>query len=103
MDFIDVPGASGTRYRFRRAELHALPPAAGHLIAVTGSPPALRFRLCAAARSLSRSAAEIAAALDGDQGTRLFLRLNVARAARDAEHADIVAAIRPDTELPNLG
>jgi hypothetical protein len=102
MDFLDVPGASGTRYRFRRADPGALPAGAGNVVAVAGKPPSQRFVLCAAARSLGRAAPAITAALHAHPGTRLYLRLNVARATREAEHADIVAGVRPDADLPDL-
>lgn len=102
MDFLDVPGASGTRYRFHRADLAALPSAAGNAVAVAGAPPRLKFILCAAAHSLGRAAPALTAALADDPQARLFLRLNVSRAAREAEHADIVAAVRPDADLPDL-
>ncbi len=102
MDFLDVPGASGTQYRFRSARVGELPATAGNLVAVIGAPAAHRFLLCAAAPSLSRAAHAIDAALHGAPGVTVFIRLNVARAVREAEHADIVAAVSPDTDLPDL-
>lgn len=103
MDFIDVPGASGTHYRYRRSSLEELPPTAGNIVAVVGAPPRRRFLICAAARSLSRARPELEAVLRENRGARLFVRLNVARAVREAEHADIVAAVAPDADLPDLG
>ena len=102
MEFLDVPGASGTQYRFRRASLADLPSTAGNVVVVTGEPPRTRFRLCAATHSLSGAGPQIQAAVREVRGARVFVRLNVARAVREAEHADIVAAVRPDAELPEL-
>jgi len=101
MDFLDVPGASGTRYRFRRTTVAELPAAAGAVVAVAGPPARQRFLLCAATPSLSRAASAIDATLQS-RSAQVFIRLNVSRAVRDAEHADIVAAIRPETDLLDL-
>lgn len=103
MDFLDVTGASGTTYRFREARLDRLPASAGNLLAVTGAPPRLGFVVCAAARSLAAAAAPLREALDGVRGVRAYVRLNVARATREAEHADIVAAHPPAHDLPDVG
>lgn len=103
MDFLDVTGASGTRYRFRLARLDRLPAAAGNLIAVTGAPPRLVYVLCAAARSLASAASPVHDALAGVRDVRAYVRLNVARATREAEHADIVAAHAPAHDLADLG
>lgn len=102
MDFLDVPGASGTQYRFRRASVAELPVNAGNVVAVAGASARPRFVLCAATRSLHRAAPAIDAALREAKGAKLFIRLNVARAVREAEHADIVAAVQPDADLPDL-
>ena len=102
MDFLDVPGASGNQYHFRRTSLAELPATAGNLVAVTGAPQRRRFLLCGAARSLSHARPAIEAALSESRGVKLFMRLNVARTIREAEHADIVAAVEPETNLPDL-
>ena len=102
MDFLDVTGASGRAYRFRSVSLQQLPATAGNLILTTGARPRLGYRLCAAARSLNRTAPAVREALAGAHGARIFIRLNVSRAARDDEHADIVAAVRPELDMPDL-
>ncbi len=101
-EFIDVPGASGSRYRFRRARVAELPAMAGNVVAVAGSPTKRRFLLCAAAPSLHGAAPAIDAVLRDIKGANLFIRLNVARAVRAAEHADIVAAVQPEADLPDI-
>ena len=102
MDFLDVTGASGRAYRFRGVSLEQLPATAGHLILTTGARPRLGYRLCAAAGSLDRAVPVVREALAGAHGARIFIRLNVSRAARDDEHADIVAAVRPELDMPDL-
>jgi hypothetical protein len=102
-DILDIVGASGTPYRFRRANLDDLPATAGNVVVVTGGPSKPRIHLCGAARSLMRAAPTLKEALAGVRGARVFIRLNVARAAREAEHADIVAAVQPDQAYDDLG
>jgi hypothetical protein len=102
MEFLDVTGASGRAYRFRSVSLEHLPATAGNLILTTGAQPRLGYRLCAAARSLNRAVPAVREALAGASGARLFIRLNVSRAAREDEHADIVAALSPELDLPDL-
>lgn len=102
MTFLDVPGASGARYRFRPARITDLPATGGNVVAVTGASVGQRFVLCAAACSLGRAGSDIQAALRDAPQAEVFIRLNVARAVREAEHADIVAAVAPLTELPSL-
>lgn len=102
MDFLDVSGASGTRYRFRRTTLAELPVTAGNVIAVSGSPGKPPYLLCGAARSLNRAGPALIAAIGTARGPKLFIRLNVAGVVRDAEHADIVAAVEPEADLPRL-
>ncbi|MFN3511891.1 MAG: hypothetical protein ACK41C_02515 [Phenylobacterium sp.] len=94
-DFLDVPGVSGARYRFRRADLHALPATAGNLLVVCLRKAGPELLLCAAADSLAQAASGAAEALKARRGAVVYIRLNVARAAREAEHADI-AALAPE-------
>ena len=101
-DFLDIAGASGAQYRFRGAAPAELPQMAGNLVVATGSRARLRVLFCGAARSLVRAAPVVTETLKANRNARLFVRLNVARAVRDAEHADIVAAVQPETEAPDL-
>lgn len=94
-----MTGASGTTYRFRRSEPDLLPATAGNLIVVSGPPAKRSFRLCAVAPSLSQTAQAAREALAGARGAGLYIRLNVSRAAREAEHTDIVAAVAPEAEV----
>jgi len=94
-DFIDIPGASGAQYRFRKAAPSDLPATAGNLVVATGQAGRLKVLLCGAARSLSQAAPAAAEALKENRKARLYVRLNVARTTREAEHQDIVAAVAP--------
>lgn len=102
-DFLDVRGASGTVYRFRRSSLSDLPVGAGNLLAVTGSGSSRTMFVCATARSLTRAAQEVRQALTDHPQAVIYVRLNVARATREAEHADIVAASEPAKIFEDLG
>lgn len=101
-EFVDLQGASGARYRFRRADLAALPAMAGNLVVASGAPGRLKVRFCGAARSLAQAAPAIAQALSAHRGARLYIRLNVARTTREAEHADLVAGLNPETQTGDL-
>jgi hypothetical protein len=101
-DFVDVVGASGTPYRFRRTAPGDLPPMAGNLVVASGPAGRLKVLLCGAARSLSHAAPAAAEALQANRDAHLYVRLNVARTVREAEHADIVAGVSPAAELSDL-
>lgn len=102
-DFIDLPGASGTLYRFRRVRLADLPATAGNLVVAIQGEGQLRVLFCGAARSLSHGAAVAAKALQLAADARVYIRLNVARPAREAEHSDIVAGVSPEAQATDLG
>jgi len=102
MDFLDIPGASGARYRYRHSTVAELPATAGNVVAVVGASAKRRYLLCGATRSLNRARPTLEAVLRDNPAAEVFIRLNVARAARDAEHADIVASMKPEVELPDL-
>ena len=63
----------------------------------------LSLLLCGAARSLVHAAPAAADALQANRGASLYVRLNVARTVREAEHADIVAGVSPAAEISDLG
>ncbi len=102
MPLLDVLGASGAAYRFRRVQLAELPINAGNVVAVSVDAGGRRYVLCGAARSLHHAAPALEAALLDAPDARIYVRLNVARGIRDAEHADIVAAVHPAIDLPDL-
>jgi hypothetical protein len=102
-EFVDLQGASGAHYRFRRADHNALPAMAGNAVVATGQAGRLKVLFCGATRSLAGAAPAIGEALAGRRGARLYIRLNVARTTREAEHADLVAGLNPETQAGDLG
>lgn len=91
MEFIDICGASGSAYRFRRwptAGKH--PPIAGNFVLVAeGSRDVLAIGVT---EDLSRAPLVLEAAA---KEAELFTRLNISRRTREAEHADL-ALLHPD-------
>lgn len=102
-DFVELQGASGAHYRFRRAEPGDLPAMAGNAVVATGTPGKLKVVYCAAARSFSQAAPALRETLSAHKGARLYIRLNVARATREAEHGDLVAGLDPEAHADDLG
>lgn len=102
--FLDIPGASGASYRFRRVESGSeLPVTAGNILAVDEQDGSPRFVCAATARSLGRAAEQLDKELKGRRVGALYIRLNVSTPVREAEHRDIVEAIRPAVVLTDLG
>lgn len=92
----DVRGASGATYRFRRVSDRGDRPAtAGNFLYVRGASTKAVIVYAGECDSLTASLErwETARLLHG--ADELFVRLNVAVAVREAEHADIVAAHDP--------
>ena len=88
MDFIDLQGASGHTYRFRRW------PVDGHHPPIAGAYAVLRLSdRQVVALAISDNLAEAGAKFTRlDSGLEAFTRLNIARSCREAEHADLLAA-----------
>ncbi|UTP38320.1 hypothetical protein M9M90_13980 [Phenylobacterium sp. LH3H17] len=87
MDFIDLTGASGGPYRFRLwPDGGGHPPVAGNFVVAVALPTSVEILVVGVTTDLSRieTAAE-------EPGGRIYRRLNVARATREAEHADLAA------------
>jgi hypothetical protein len=87
MEFIDIRGASGTAYRFRRwPQTGLVPPIAGNfaLVARRGE----RLLALGMLDDLSRAPAAIGAR---EAGTEVYTRYNIPRRCREAEHADMLA------------
>jgi len=88
--FIDLAGASGALYRFRRFE-GQLPPVGGNFVYVVEDDDAVRVVGCGKTRTLLR--AQTSDPRGSGQGAALYIRLNVAGALRDFEHQDLIAAL----------
>ncbi|MDP3173738.1 MAG: hypothetical protein Q8M88_04830 [Phenylobacterium sp.] len=94
--FRELVGASGAVYRFRLCEdLSELPAQAGNFVWISSEFSPDEVVCCGIARSLLEVRAASAAVLLRRPSSRLYLRLNVGRAVREAEHQDIVAAVQP--------
>lgn len=101
-DFVELQGASGASYRFRRAVPGDLPAMAGNAVIATGVPARLKVLFCGSARSLAQAASTLSQTLSAHKGARLYVRLSVARTTRDAEHADLVAGLNPEAHTGDL-
>jgi len=95
-DLLDLQGASGATYRFRLiADPGELPATSGNYIYVRWRGSAPQVLACGAANSLGAATRRWDEAVRAHGAAGLYIRLNVARAARDQEHADLVAKYRP--------
>ena len=94
-NFIDLNGASGIAYRFR-----ILPEGAGHLpiagnyVIVREEAEGFTVLLVGATDDLSQARNDWSRVAELGP-THIFTRLNVARATRTAEHADLAAGYKP--------
>lgn len=103
-DFIDIAGASGTKYRFHRIDGPArLPAVAGNFIFMRAGAGGDEVIACGAVNSLVRAAPtwSIAAAKHG--ADTIYVRLNVSRGTRNAEHEDIIAVRAPVLSIVDEG
>jgi hypothetical protein len=95
-DLIDLQGASGATYRFRLiADPAELPATSGNFVYVRWRGSAAQVFCCGAVNSLGAARRLWDEAVRAYGATSLYVRLNVARAVRDQEHADLVGKYRP--------
>ena len=90
-DFIDLVGASATRYRFRvwnDGAPHL--PVAGNYVYVREKADGFTVLTVGESNDLSHARADLPSARRRG-ATHVFTRLNVSRAIRTAEHEDLVA------------
>lgn len=95
-DFIDLQGASGAKYRFRlwpEGAPHV--PVAGNYVYVAEEPGGVAVIHVGETNDLSRARADWAKAAKRG-ATNVYTRLNVPRAVREAEHADLAAQHQPE-------
>lgn len=102
-DFLDLQGASGAPYRFRHVTVEDLPTMAGNVVVVTPPYPLRAVVFCGAAECLANAAPRLGPTLAAHPGAQVYVRLNVARATRETEHADLVAGVAPSAHANNLG
>jgi hypothetical protein len=85
MEFIDVRGASGSTYRFRRwPERGAHQPMAGNYVLVTRSPQ--KLVAVGVLEDLSQAPTVLGERL---KGCDIYTRLSIARRMRESEHEDM--------------
>ena len=85
MDFIDICGASGAVYRFRRwPQGGSHPPIAGNYALATDG--GLTLISIGVLEDLSRAPVELA---QRPADAAIFTRLNISRTLRETEHADM--------------
>jgi len=88
--FLDLKGASGAAYRFRLLPKgHAHVPMAGNYVLVRPRGEGVKVVVVAATNDLARVLEEQPPEVR--RGAHVYTRLNVARAVREAEHADLQA------------
>ncbi len=95
-EHLDLQGASGATYRFRLiGDPDELPATSGNFAYVRWRGPTPQVACCGAVNSLTSANRlwDEAVRVHGAQG--LYIRLNVARALREEEHADLVEKLRP--------
>jgi hypothetical protein len=95
-DVIDVTGASGTAYRFRRLEHHSAAPAtAGNFLYVRWENAAAVLLYVGDADTLTAIQARWPDAQTKHGATDIYYRLNVGREVRHRERDDILERERP--------
>ena len=101
--FIDIAGAAGAIYRFRLVDDPTLMPSeAGNFMIVRGVGDDRRIVCCGTALSLVGAAPTWEARPMKHASDGLYVRLNVSRSARRAEHDDIVGLCQPELILDEL-
>ena len=95
-DLLDLEGASGARYRFRHvADLSDLRVTAGNFAYVRWTGPRPQVVGCGAVNGLVRAVSGWSEAVSAHGANAVYVRLNVARAARLDEHHDLIEGLRP--------
>jgi uncharacterized protein YecE (DUF72 family) len=95
-DFLDLKGASGVVYRFRLiVDPAQLPTTSGNFAYVRWRGASPQIFALGAVNSLSTASRSWDEAVRAYGASGLYVRLNVARSARDEEHADLIAKHSP--------
>jgi acetyl esterase/lipase len=93
---LDLPGASGATYRFRRvSDPHQLPASSGNFVYVRWRDAAPQVICCGSVDRLVEATRQWDAAVRAHGVEDLYVRLNIARSIRGDEHQDLTNAIRP--------
>lgn len=98
-EFVDLKGASGQAYRFRWVRSGAVPlRIAGNYAMLRPKGGGFAVAHLGVTNDLSQ-ARDKCPPLNGRGPFHLFIRLNVARAVREAEHDDMAAALQASAQL----
>lgn len=89
-DFVDLSGASGASYRFRHARTVEPQRIAGNYAVLRPRAKGFAVLHVGATDDLSAAHSECPPEIM-KRGSQLYVRLNVSRAPREAEHADLQA------------
>lgn len=92
---LDFAGGSGAYYRFRLADRTRLPATAGIFVYMRWQGRTPFVVCCGSVDSLVQAAGQWDEAVRRYGVEALYVRLNVARAARDHERQDLLASLRP--------
>jgi len=92
--FIDLIGASGTAYRFRKPD-GAVSPVGGNFVYVREQDGAARVVCCGRARSLGWALSQPVWPSDenAEPDDELYVRLNAISGVRSSEHEDLLAGL----------
>jgi hypothetical protein len=103
-DLIDIRGASGASYRFRRVQAdESLPAMSGNFLYLREEAGTLQVVGSGTADGLSQARERWPEAVRQHQAEAIFVRLNLSRRLRLAEHADIAAQHNPPMVLAEEG
>jgi hypothetical protein len=100
--FIDIVGSSGSSYRFRAVAPDALPQAAGNFILVRQEDGRPKIVCSGAANRLAEAERVWRETAKAHDAQAMFIYLNTTRRAREAVHADVVAASQPPVVAAHL-
>jgi len=92
-DHLELQGASGARYRFRRVkDPGALPAEGGNFVYVKYTDDHPKVIGCGAGETLHQARDLWSRAVEQHGAEAIYIRLNIARKQRLSEHQDIIEA-----------
>ena len=101
--FIDIEGASGCVYRFRRInDPVGLPAMSGNFLFLKTASDGTAVVCAGTAGSLIRAGEVWKPVVEAHDAKAIFVRLNVSRSVRASEHDDIVEAQHPTIIVTHL-
>jgi hypothetical protein len=104
LDYVDIIGASGARYRFMRLkEGRPLSPMGGNFVFARHTGPRVELIYLGEVQNLLKDARDRwKEAVERYQVSELYTRLNISERVRQLEHGDIMEAHHPTmNEMPD--